>query len=303
MPNPSRLSVQNAVTLYLAYREAEGLRPTTLAGYRFALAKFAAEPGLPEYADELTADDAVRWLAGLRDAGLAPGGISTYQRAVWTWFTWLYQGDMLAIDIAHRVKRVRVPNPKRRTATTEAHDRMVVVAAHKREHALRDVAIIELLWSSGMRRAECAGLNLEDLDLDGGTIAVYHAKGGKPRVAAIDAVARLRLTEYLVKVRQYDRPGPLFLDRHGKAVSSNAIKLMLKRVATLAGVTVASHDLRRAAAARMLRDGMAADDAARLLGHSTGMTLIYGEEGRTERAVRAYHERDAGVRPLRRRGA
>lgn len=301
MLKPSRLSPQQAAQLYLAYREAEGLSPRTLTKYRASIAKFLARPGLPADVTDLAPEHAVRWLAAMQDdPGLGPGGIATYQRAVWTWFTWLYQGDMIGMDIARRVKRVRVPNPKRRTATTAAHDGLILVAAAKRENALRDVAIIELLWASGLRREECANLDLGDIDLDGGTVRVRRPKGGKPRVAGIDAAARLRLVEYLVRVRGYD-PGPLFLARHGRAVSSNAIKMMLRRVAANAGVTVASHDLRRAAAARMLREGMAADDAARLLGHSVTMTLMYGEEGRTERALNAFHARDQGFRPMRRR--
>ncbi len=96
-------------------------------------------------------------------------------------------------------------------------------------------------------------------------------------------------------------PGTLFVGRCGRDITRNALRLTVQSLARRAGVVVSAHDFRRACAARLLRDGMAADNVARILGHSPAMTLMYGEEGRTERALKEFHALDAGVRPLRRK--
>ena len=95
-------------------------------------------------------------------------------------------------------------------------------------------------------------------------------------------------------------PGALFIARLKQPMSRNAMRLTIASLAESAGVTAACHDFRRACAARLLREGVSADDVARQLGHtSITMTLIYGEEGRTERAIAAFHAADQGVRPMR----
>lgn len=296
MSKAVRIPPSSAVALYLTYKEAEGLAPKTLAKYRATLADFLATPGLPAHVGDLEPGHAVAYLARLRTRGLVPGSIATYQRAVWTWFTWLYMGDYCPVDISRRVKRVRVTNPKRRTATADTHDKFVALAADSREHPRRAVALVELLWGTGLRRAEVAALDLGDIDFEAGTVLVRSGKGDKKRVSGIEGMARIRLREYIILERG-EEPGPLFISRRGGRLSNGGLKMALRRLAERAGIEASSHDFRRAHAARLLAADVPADAVARQLGHSkVDLTLVYGEEGRTESALRAFHAADRARR-------
>ncbi len=301
---PAPRSASTCVALYLEWRAAEGLKPRTLAAYRAALDQFLGL-ALPDDVRELEPRHAVAFLASLQGRGLKPGAAGTYQRAVWTWLRWLYDQDFVLVDISRKVKRVRVPEETvtRRTASEDALDRMVACAAARPEYPYRNVALLRLLWGTGVRRGELAAAELADIDIEHGTIAVRHSKTGRARIVGVDEVARVAALQYRVRERG-DRPGPLFISRGGLALSSNAIRLLVQSLARSAGVTVSSHDFRRACAARMLRQGAPLDVVMHQLGHqSPRMSLTYGAEGRAERSVAEFHRLDSQrpATPARRR--
>lgn len=288
--------------LFLAEREAErGVKPNTLRSYRRAIDQFLGTPGAPEDIAGLAKSHLIAWTVAMRRRHVSEGAINSYQRPVWSWLRWLFAEGYIADDLAHRARMVYPTERKRRTASDQARRDLITVARARAENRYRNVALIETLWSTGIRRTELAGVTLEDVDLEHGAIVVRHSKTGRTRINGIGAQARLSLQQYIVHERG-DKPGGLFLQRGKRSMTSNAMLLVLRSLSASAGVTVSSHDFRRACAARLLESGMAVDDVARQLGHSTlTMTLVYGEEGRTKRALDAYHEVDRGIIPMRRR--
>lgn len=296
-PHKPQPCLRDLARLFLAEKRVErDLKPSTLAIYSRSLDMFLGTPGLPEYPADLSKAHALEWTATLRERGLAPGGINSYQRPVWTWFRWLYANDYCPEDIPRKVSRVPVRDPRRRTATPEVYRAMVGVASRSIDHPLRDVALIEVLWSTGARRTELTMLDFDDFDPDEATLRFRHTKTGLARLSGVGDVARLALDRYIVRERGLE-PGPLFLDRFKGRLSSNAVRCMLRKVAGRAGVTATSHDFRRAAAANMLGAWMDPADVARQLGHSrVEQTLVYAEASRTARALRAFHRIDREMR-------
>lgn len=294
----------DSVALFLAQKRAEGLSVNTLVSYERSLRMFLDTPGLPADVGEIGPRDAITWTATLTDPGrgLKPGAVNAYQRPVWVWFRWLFDNGDVPIDIPRRVRRVKVTDPKRRTATQEERERLVTVALHQHEHPNRNAAIVEVLWATGIRRAELAALQLEDYDSEAGTLFVRWGKGGKPRLVGIDASARHAIERYIVRDRKRT-PGPLFLGRKALPMTANAVRCVLRSLSERAKVDVSAHQFRRACAARLRREGMDLGHVMNHLGHnSPTMTLIYSKEGETEAAIAAYHKLDAGVRPLRKSG-
>jgi integrase/recombinase XerC len=278
--------------LFLAERRAEGVSLPTLTGYRWKISTLLNSPGFPADAAEIAAPHIHAWMGAMWDRGLKAGGVRSCQVPVWAWLRWLFENGYIADDLSRRIRKARPKDVSRPVADREAFDRMLAVADSQREHRYRDVALLELFWSSGLRRGEVPGLQLGDVDLDQGTIAVL-GKGGSRRVSRIGVRAALALRRYLVHERGPE-DGPLFYQRQRLPMTNNAIRQMLRRLSERAGVHVTSHQFRRAAASNMLAAGMDESSVARQLGHSTlTMTLMYGESGRDARLADEFRRFDA----------
>lgn len=267
---------------FLDQRLSEGCKPKTLLEYRRTIGDFLRETGLTDPAD-LNPSHAVAWSKVLQRRGMKSGGIASTQRPVWSWFRWLYNMGYAPQDVSTRVKKARPKDVTRRTVTEDEKDAMVAIVAEHNEMPARDVAILELLYSTGLRMAELCGLSLADYDRKEGTVEVL-GKDDKRRVVIADATARASMWGYLDKRGR--NPGPLFTGRGGRGgLTAVALKHLIDKAAARAGVEVSAHDFRRACAANMLADGVGFDSVMYQLGHSTPtMTITYGQLGRQKRA-------------------
>lgn len=300
-PSGHRPDLASLAALFLEERDIErGLSPHTIANYRRAIGILLAMPGCPRYAGDMERAHLVAFTQSLRAQApaLKSGTIATRQRYLWAFVRWLYDCGHIPENLSQRVRKVPVRDEKRRTATEEIRQALVDVALRLPEHPLRNAALIEALWSVGCRRSELAAVQLANYDQKHNTLTFRASttKTGYARTVGIGVDARLALTRYITLERG-TRPGALFLSRMRAPMSSDAMRLVLSGLARLAGVEVSSHDFRRAAAARMLAAGVPADTVAYQLGHATlAMTLQYGQEGRAERAIRAFHDYDSSRR-------
>lgn len=306
----------DCVREFLLDKRREGLARATLASYERALNLFMETPGLPECAGDLQPKHARFFTTTLLDpdrlkgpsefakpGALKPGAVNAYQRPVWVFFRWLLDQEYLEVDIPKRVKRFKVEESEitRRTVSGTLHEDLLTKARNRAEHALRNVALIEVLWYSGLRRSEVAALDLADVDLDNGLLFVRRGKGGKPRRVGLDTEACLAVSRYLSKDRGR-APGPLFLSRTGQRLSAAGIHCMLRALCRDEAFTARAHDFRRACAANLRKAGLDIAHTMHQLGHTkTEMTLIYSASGEEEAALSAYHALSSSVRPLHRK--
>jgi site-specific recombinase XerD len=150
---------------------------------------------------------------------------------------------------------------------------------------IRDAALLAVLYSAGLRRAEAVGLDLADYSRAGAALRVHAGKGNKGRVAYLNDAATGRLDIY-VQLRG-DWPGPLFVGiRRGghmshERLSDQAVRYILLRRCEQAGVPPASpHDLRRTFASDMLDAGVDISTVQQLMGHaSPNTTAAYDRRG------------------------
>lgn len=285
---------------YLTECEALGKAPTTRAIYQHAIEDFLKVA--PEDIRQLDRQHCVAWITAMRRRGMREGGIASYQRAVWTFLRWLHRNEYMTVDLSAVVPRVKPKEDQihRPTAAAEAIADMLKVASHQHEHALRNKALVAVFADTGIRRAELAMVDFDDVDMTAGTMFVRHGKGGKQRLIGIGAEARAALWEYFVKKRGM-KPGPLFIARGGVALSSGAMADVLEDLRRLSNTTITSHQFRRYTAARMLRQGAHLDTVMGQLGHDGAqMSLTYGRTGRDERNIQEFHRLDSGVRRLAR---
>jgi integrase/recombinase XerD len=146
----------------------------------------------------------------------------------------------------------------------------------------RDRTILEVLYSTALRREEIANLELSDVDTDGGYVFVREGKGGKDRVVPLGKSACEVVKSYLIGIRpQWPNSAKdkhLFLNRWGRGMNPNAVWAVVRKYAKAADLDkpVATHSFRHACATHMLRNGAPIRQLQEMLGHdSLESTQIY----------------------------
>jgi len=148
----------------------------------------------------------------------------------------------------------------------------------RKKGGARDLAIIELIYASGMRVGEIAKLKLDDIDLANGEILV-HGKGDKERIVLIGSKAVAAIKSYIVERKKLGiNEKILFLGRRGTRLTSRSVERMIKKHAIKSGITkkVTPHTLRHSFASHLLGGGADLKIVQELLGHSSlSTTQIY----------------------------
>lgn len=144
--------------------------------------------------------------------------------------------------------------------------------------AMRDRAILETIYSSGLRVSELVGLNLEDLDIADGTLRI-RGKGRKERIAPLGSVAADAIEEYLrLREKVFEVAGPLFINKLGGRISDRSVRRKLDKYIRELGIggKISPHTLRHSFATHMLNRGADLRSVQELLGHkSISTTQIY----------------------------
>jgi integrase/recombinase XerC len=261
--------MKSPVTAFLRYLEVEkNASPHTLRSYRADLVDFeaqlAAQSGTPETADVR----AVRgWLAALHRRGLDPTSVARKLAAVRSFYRFLVRRGVVERNPA---REVRGPRPARKLVgflPIDETDALVGARALAGSARERDVAILEMLYATGLRVSELAGLDLESVDRDARTVRVL-GKGRKERIVPYGVAAARALEAYLG--RRATRSGPVFTRVRGGRLGVRSIRAVVGRAAAAAGVTrrVTPHTLRHTFATHLLDAGADLRVIQELLGHS-----------------------------------
>jgi integrase/recombinase XerD len=169
---------------------------------------------------------------------------------------------------------------------------------------IRDRAILEVLYSSAVRREELAKLRLEHLDLDGGLLRIEGGKGNKDRVAPLGRHAIEWLGRYVNSARpallhRREDPGCVFLSKRGLALDGSSVREAVRRWARAAGIDkpVGPHTLRRSCATEMIRAGASAGHVKEILGHEDFASLssyVKLAAADLKEALLRFHPRERG---------
>ena len=278
------------VKAFLEWAEATGQSPTTTSTRERSLARFlswAEERGLV-HPMELTRPVLEAWQRHLylaRKTDGQPLTLSTQQTlivALKAWFKWMSRERHILVNPAHELVTPRLPRnlPK------------VLLSIAQVEHALaqpdvtgltgvRDRALMELLYSSGMRRSEAARLQLPEIDLARGTVMIRQGKGRRDRLVPVGGRAAHWIARYLNEVRPQlvtrTDDWTLFLTDYGEPYCNNRLSDLVQRYLRMSGIAHgACHALRHACATHMLEGGADIRFIQVLLGHAElSTTQIY----------------------------
>jgi integrase/recombinase XerD len=294
-------AIDAAIDGYLTYLHVErGLAPATIRAYRADLSDYAASRGVSR-SWAASPDAAVGYLAartrrGRRgDPGLAPSSLRRRAAALKGFYRFAYGEGVITVDVAAHLD---LPRPSRllpETLTVDETVRLLTAAggdgpdepdAPAAAHAVRDRAILELLYAAGLRISEAIGLDREDLSTDGAFVRVI-GKGDKERLVPVGEVALDWLTRWIDGPRRAllalghvapARGGPLFLGDRGGRLARQQAWAAVKQAASRAGLAdrVSPHTLRHSFATHLLEGGADLRIVQELLGHaSISTTQLY----------------------------
>lgn len=306
---------------YLVHLRAEkGRAELTIAAYRRDLGRyvaFLASRGRTVRDAEPADVDA--FAASLRAEGLAASSVTRTMVAVRTLHRWLAAEGVVEQDPALAVETPKLPRPlpkalseEQVTAMLDAAEQHVRVTAEgpARPHALalRDLALLEVLYGTGARVSEVCGLGFGALDLDGALLRVL-GKRSKERIVPLGRPAIRAVAQWLdvgrpelvpERWRTRDDADAVFLGSRGSRLTRQGAWLVLQRWARAAGLAgdVSPHVLRHSCATHLLDHGADVRTVQELLGHaSISTTQIYTRVA-TERLWQAYR----AAHPRARRG-
>ena len=259
---------------YLLAKEASGRAQATLDCYRVRLGRLVTFLGDPAV-KAITPTDLRRWLIALKSGRLRPttGVYVEGHRAVAEGlFTWAVSEGRLTRSPASGVERYRGDRPPIRTLT---RSEVAMLLSQQPDTAMgrRNRAMLAFMYDTGVRAAELVRLRLEDVDLGAGQARI-HGKNRRVDTVPLSPSLRPLLDAYLRRDRPPARVATtaFFLSRNGSAVTTNAIRLWMRRAkvpAGLEGKRVSPHVIRASAATHFAASGVSAFGVQRFLRHRT----------------------------------
>ncbi len=261
----------------------------------------AGEP-LPEVdvkVADVTLDEIGAYLAHKKRLGLSAASIKLVVVAIKIFFRWLAFRGRIRKDPADVMSLPRIERYLPETLNELQIERLLEGVPDKSPRALRDRAILELLYASGLRVSELTNARLENIDLENGFIRVT-GKGNKTRIVPVGKKARKAIDAYL----QRERPGlvrkktgsEIFLNRRGGKLTTVRVWQIVKECAKLAGLSenVYPHLLRHSFATHLLGNGADLRVIQEMLGHadiSTTQVYTHVDQNRLKAVHLKHHPR------------
>jgi integrase/recombinase XerD len=290
------LDLDRAADLFLDHLKVErNLSPHTLEGYSRDLAKlrrFLAARGRRTVGD-VGAADVTDHLLALAADGLSPRSRARALVAIRGQFRFLVGERHLEGDPTETIDSPRIGRKLPDVLGVDAVDRLLATPRRDTARGLRDAAMLEVLYATGLRVSELVGLPAADVNLTAGFVRVT-GKGRKQRVVPLGEAAQQVLADYIATARPgfARRPGEkaLFLTHHGRAMTRQGFFKLIRLYARAAGIRqpISPHKLRHSFATHLVERGADLRAVQAMLGHADiTTTQIYTHVSRA-RMVELY---------------
>jgi integrase/recombinase XerC len=311
-------TARDALEAFVAHlRDERGLSAHTVAAYRRDFTQFLEYAGRAGVTDPARVEPLLlrRFLALQRTRGLAPASIARKAAALRAGFRFLARRGLVPDDPAAGLGVPRGPKRLPVVLKPRQVDQLLAGPEPVDPVGLRDRAILELLYATGIRVGELCGLRLGDVDLAADTVRVL-GKGAKERVVPFGEPARVAVLDYLVDGRAAMLPGTdrparsatattrdgaddreaLFFNRRRRPMTQRDVRGMLERYRLAAGAPAGTspHTLRHSFATHLLEGGADLRAVQELLGHvalTTTQTYTHVSNERLRRVYEQAHPR------------
>ncbi|MGV8932450.1 MAG: tyrosine recombinase XerC [Luteimonas sp.] len=263
---------------FLAHLQVERrMSVHTLDAYRRDLAMLSEWAGT-QGIDDLSSvqpEQLRAFVAAEHRRGLSPKSLQRRLSACRSFYQWLLRHGHVTVNPAAAIRAPKAPRKLPQLLDADEAVRLVEIPTDV-PLGLRDRALLELFYSSGLRLSELCALRWHDLDLGGGLVTVL-GKGNKQRSVPVGSHARVALAQWRAQT-QAANDAPVFPGRHGAPISQRAVQIRIKQLALRQGLFkhVHPHMLRHSFASHMLESSGDLRGVQELLGHADiATTQIY----------------------------
>ncbi|MEI2279209.1 tyrosine recombinase XerC [Paenarthrobacter ilicis] len=282
------VALQKTVGDFRRYLDGERARSHhTIRAYAAdveSLLGFAALEGISDLKD-LDLGCLRRWLGAQSESGMARSTLARRAATARSFLAWALREELIDVDPAVRLRAPKreksLPGVLHQQQVDRMVDDLAVAAADGAPMAVRNKAIVELLYATGVRVGELAGLDVDDLDQDRRTLRVL-GKGNKERTVPYGVPAAVAVDDWIRRGRPVvatGHSGPaLFLGARGNRIDPRQIREVVNNLLRSLGDTSATgpHALRHSAATHLLDGGADLRAVQEILGHSSlATTQIY----------------------------
>lgn len=247
---------------FLSSKRVEGCSEKTLKYYRASINRLLSEIGM--HLTEVTTDDLRQYLADYQQqSGCSKTNIDNIRRILSSFFAWLEDENYILKSPVRRIHKIKTNKTVKETYTDEALEMMRDSCTN-----LRDLAMIDLLASTGMRVGELVRLNIADIDFENRECIVF-GKGNKERPVYFDARTKIHLRNY-IQSRTDSNPA-LFVSllRPYNRLEISGVEIRMRKIGRDLGFDkVHPHKFRRTLATRAIDKGMPIEQVQQLLGHA-----------------------------------
>ncbi len=260
----SKQQIDNSefLKLFLEAKKIEGCSERTIQYYRVTIEKMLQKVTIP--VRKITTEDMRDYLAGYQQVNnCSKVTVDNVRRNISSFFFWLEEENYILKSPMRRIHKIKTNKRVKETISDEDIEKLRDACK-----CTRDLAIIDLLYSTGMRVGELVNLNRSDVNFELRECIVF-GKGGKERKVYFDAKAKLHLQEYL-NGRVDDNPA-LFvtLDKPFERLKISGVEIRVRSLGKSVGLTkIHPHKFRRSMATRAIDKGMPIEQVQKILGHS-----------------------------------
>ncbi len=259
---PDKETNSELLEMFLSAKRVEGCSEKTLRYYETSIRRLFA--AVDSHVTHMQTDDLRGYLSDYQQqTQCSKGNIDNIRRIMSSFFTWLEDENYILKSPVRRIHKIRSNKTVKETYTDEALETM-----RDQCGCLRDLAMIDLLASTGMRVGELVRLNRDDIDFENRECVVF-GKGSKERPVYFDARTKIHLKNYL-ESRSDDNPA-LFVSLLSpyNRLEISGVEVRLRKLGRRLGITkVHPHKFRRTLATRAIDKGMPIEQVQRLLGHA-----------------------------------
>ena len=256
--------------MFISAKKIEGCSERTLAYYKSTIEHMLITITKP--LRQVQTDDLRTYLAEYQLINnCSKTTIDNIRRNLSSFFSWLEAEDYIIKSPIRRIHKIRTGSKVKETLSEECIEKLRDSCLH-----IRDLAMIDLLYSTGIRVGELVNLNIGDIHFEERECIVY-AKGNKQRKVYFDAKSKVHLKRYLEQRKDYNEALFVTLDSPFERLKISGVEIRLRKLGRLALLDqrVHPHKFRRSMATRAIDKGMPIEQVQKLLGHQQIDTTMH----------------------------